>query len=209
MADYAALVATLERCAARAEHETLTLGEVLDSMEDASFGLICIVLCLPFLQPISLGPLATLGGLTFAALGLEYFMGRLTPALPRRVRAAALGPKGWRILLKVCVRIVTWARLITRPRLRGWVTGRAGHHAVGGTICVAGLLMAIPFFGLPFNNALPAAAILCACIALIEEDGVMLIIAYGWLVVTVAYFSLVVYLLWTVGLEAVRAMFPV
>jgi hypothetical protein len=55
----------------------------------------------------------------------------------------------------------------------------------------AGLLMAVPFFGLPFNNALPGLAILFVCVAELEQDGLMLFVALFWLAVTVIYFSIV------------------
>jgi hypothetical protein len=56
---------------------------------------------------------------------------------------------------------------------------------------LAGLLIAIPFFGIPLNNLLPALAILFVCIGEIEQDGVMVFIAFGWLVVTVIYFVII------------------
>ena len=59
MSRYETLTKALENCAERAKRQSLTLGEVFDSIGEASYGFICIVLTLPFLQPISLGPLAT------------------------------------------------------------------------------------------------------------------------------------------------------
>jgi hypothetical protein len=34
--------------------------------------------------------------------------------------------------------------------------------------------MAVPLFGLPFNNALPALAIVVVCMAELEDDGLLL-----------------------------------
>ncbi|OOO01611.1 MAG: hypothetical protein USCGTAYLOR_02189 [Chromatiales bacterium USCg_Taylor] len=83
MSDYATLVATLNRCAERAREENLTLGQVLDSIEEAAFAFICIIMALPFLQPLTLGPLSVIGGLSFAALGWQLFRGHPTPMLPQ------------------------------------------------------------------------------------------------------------------------------
>jgi hypothetical protein len=53
--------------------------------------------------------------------------------------------------------------------------------------------MAIPFFGLPFNNTLPALAIVAVCIAELEDDGGFVIVSLALLVLTVVYFSFIAY----------------
>ncbi|MGH8609210.1 MAG: exopolysaccharide biosynthesis protein, partial [Gammaproteobacteria bacterium] len=46
------LIEKLRACAERAKHAELTLGEVLDSVQEAAYSFTCIVLSLPFLQPL-------------------------------------------------------------------------------------------------------------------------------------------------------------
>jgi hypothetical protein len=199
---YRTLVEAFERCAARARRESLSLGEVLDTIGEASYSLICIVLTLPFLQPISLGPLATVGGLSFAALGWQWLRGHASPMLPQRLRAAELNAKTWDILLGVCMKILRFCQRFTRPRLQAWVSGERGRLLAGWIIILSGLLMAVPFFGLPFNNLLPALAILFVCIGELEDDGLMVFISLGWLIATVVYFVFILGLLWFLGERA-------
>jgi Uncharacterized ABC-type transport system, permease components len=203
MSDYAALVATLHRCAERVKVARLTLGEVLDSLEEASFCFISIILTLPFLQPISLGPLATVGGLTFAALGWQLFRGHRSPVLPQKIRNTEMSSRAWEVMIALCLKIIGWCRRISRPRYTSWVTGGKGRQIAGVILISAGLLMAIPFFGIPFNNALPALAILFVCIGELEQDGVMVFIALGWLVITVVYFVLILLAIWLLGEQAI------
>ena len=47
--------------------------------------------------------------------------------------------------------------------------------------------------------ALPGCAILCAALAELEEDGLMLLFAGLFLVLTVAYFAVILYLVFIVG----------
>ncbi|MBS3958174.1 MAG: exopolysaccharide biosynthesis protein, partial [Xanthomonadaceae bacterium] len=54
---------------AAAAAEPPRVGEVLAGGGASAFAVALIVLCLPFLQPISLGPLSTIGGLALATLG--------------------------------------------------------------------------------------------------------------------------------------------
>lgn len=194
---------TLRQCEARAAAGNLTLGEVLDSVREAGYAFICIILVLPFLQPFSLGPLAVAGGLTFAALGWQYWRGYPAPVLPPRLRRAVLTQKTWNLMLDACVKLLGWCGRFSRPRHAARVTGERGRRNVGLILLCGGLLMAIPFFGLPFNNFLPALSIFFICVAELERDGLMVWVAIGWLVATVAYFVAVLLALWLIGEHAI------
>ncbi|MGH8644533.1 MAG: exopolysaccharide biosynthesis protein [Gammaproteobacteria bacterium] len=197
------LIEKLQACAERAKHAELSLGEVLDSVQEAAYSFTCIVLSLPFLQPVSLGPLGTVGGLTFAALGWQLFRGHPAPLLPVRVRQTVIGKKTWEMMIGVCVKILRWCGTFTKPRLSAWVSGRKGQKVCGLTIIAGGLLMAIPFFGLPMNNLLPALAIFFVCVAELEQDGIMVFIAFGWLAVTVIYFTVIIIIVAMLGTQAI------
>ena len=199
---YEELIKTLSECEERAQREELTLGQAFDNLKESTFSLICIILCLPFLQPISLGPLATIGGLTFAALGWQLANGRTAPWLPERIRSIAPGQKTWQRLLWVCRKVVSICGRFTRPRQQYLLAGERGDKLIGALIIIAGLLMAIPFFGIPFNNTLPALAIIAACIAELEDDGLFVLVSIGLTIVTIAYFCLIFYALFH-GLEFV------
>jgi len=202
MAGYDTLIATLKSCSARAQIAELKLGEVFESVGEAAYSFIAIVLTLPFLQPISLGPLSTIGGLTFAALGWQLYRGHHSPLLPQRIKQTVLGPKTWDALISACLKILELSRKISKPRYQSWVTGRKGQKVAGMTFIAAGLLMAVPFFGIPFNNTLPALAIFFVCVGELEQDGMMVFIAFGWLVVTVIYFAFILIVLWILGEQA-------
>lgn len=196
------LLHSLRQCVQRAAGDRLTLGEVLDSVQEASYAFICIVLTLPFLQPVSLGPLAVAGGMVFALLGWQCLSGHHAPVLPARVRNAVLTQKNWERLLQTCIRLLGWCARITKPRHCAWVEGARGHHMLGAILLAGGLLMAVPFFGMPFNNALPALAIFFVSLAQLERDGLMVFVALGWLVATVIYFITVLTLVFLMGREA-------
>ncbi len=201
--DYTTLLSTLNGCALRAKESDLTFGEVLDSMEEAAYSFICILLTLPFLQPISLGPLSTINGLTFAVLGWQLYRGHASPVLPDRIRQVAIGQKTWKVLINACLKLLGLCRRFSKPRYSSWVSGRKGQQVGGLTLITAGLLMAIPFFGLPFNNTLPALAIFFICVGELEQDGLMVFIAFGWLVVTVIYFAIIFLVIWLLGEQAI------
>jgi hypothetical protein len=181
----------------------MTFGEGFAALKTASYPLLIILLCAPFIQPISLGPLATIGGLSIAAIGWQFARGRETPWLPKKLDQLEVPVKSWERLLKFSNSILGFFRLFTRTRLRSLTAGARGRALVGYTICLAGLLLAVPFVGIPFNNTFPAIMALCAAIAMIEDDGLMVVASFVWLLITLAYFALVIWAIVYLGTEAV------
>lgn len=203
MNHYDVLVAALTHFAEQAKTQPLTLGEALDTLDEAAYALIALILVLPFLQPVPLGPLTVLGGLTFATLGWQLWRGHESPVLPEKIRLVAPSEKSWRILVSVCLKIVNFCRKFTRPRYTALTSGSSGQKIGAFVLMSAGLLMAIPFGILPFNNFLPGLAILFYCFGELEDDGLMVIIAFAWLAITVVYFGLFFFGLWYFGSAAV------
>jgi len=145
----------------------------------------------PFLQPVSVGPLATLGGLTFALLGWQ--LARREPALrlPTRVSGIAPGERGWRSIARVLGWLVGFCARFSRRRLEHWTEGARGDRWTGGLILTGGLLMAVPFVGVPLNNTFPALVIAFAALARLFRDGALLFVAAFWVKVSVIYFAFV------------------
>lgn len=202
MCDYATLVKTLHQFADQSKEKPLTLGEALDSLDEAGYAFIAIILVLPFLQPLPLGPITVLGGIAFAALGWQLIGGHESPILPDKLRAVQFSENTWRILVNVCLKILGLCRKFTKTRYISLVNGKRGQKVGGFILLAGGGLMAIPFGVLPFNNMLPGLAILFFCIGELEEDGLMYFIAFFWLIVTVIYFTTFFVLLWFLGREA-------
>lgn len=197
------LIDTLHQFAERAKGGHLTLGEAVDALDEAAYAFIAIILVLPFLQPLPLGPLSVAGGLTLALLGWQLLRGHSKPTLPQKVRAVEMSEHTWRILIKVSLKVIGFCSKFTRPRYMSLVNGLLGERVAGTIMLAGGLLMAIPFpIPLPFNNALPGLAILFYCIGELEDDGLMVFVAFFWLVATVVYFSAYFIILWFFGREA-------
>lgn len=204
MCDYQALVDTLHGFAERAKGRPLKLGEAIDTLDEAAYAFIAIIIVLPFLQPFPLGPLTVIGGLTFATLGWQLMHGHDSPVLPEKIRQVELSEHSWKIIVNVCLKIMGFCRKFTKPRYTHLVTGRYGQKIGGFILLAGGALMAIPFGVLPFNNMLPGLAILFYGIAELEEDGLMVFVAFFWLAVTVIYFSVFFVMLWLFGKEALH-----
>lgn len=196
------LIRVLEDCVERAEHAPLSLGEVLDSLKSSALALSTVLLCLPFMQPLTLGPLSSVGGLVLASLGWQLWQGRQKLWLPAKVYEIRPSTKAWERLLGVCRWLVNVLAKITRERLLLLVDGRAGERLAGVLIACGGVLLAVPAPFLPFNNTLPALGMLFAAVAILERDGLMLALSIFFLLASTAYFALAWYALVFLGAEA-------
>lgn len=204
MYNYDTLVHTLNQFAEQSKTAPLSLGKALDSLNEAGYALIAMILVLPFLQPLPLGPITVLGGVAFATLGWQLMRGHESPVLPQKVRNIEFSENTWRILVNVCLKVLGFCKKFTKPRYSRLVTGMQGQKVGGFILLSGGALMAIPFGVLPLNNLLPGLAILFYCIGELEEDGLMFFIAFFWLIVTVVYFSVFFFALWFFGQEALN-----
>jgi hypothetical protein len=211
MSARADLQALLDRTAARAGAEQnasqdksqdlaqravkLSIGEAMQELKDSSFCLVGILICLPFLIPLPvLGPLTVPGGLAIAALGWQMIRGRKAVSLPKRLAQVQLSASAWQALAGACARVMRVCERFAKPRLQHWTAGPRGERRAGMFVMLSGALLALPLVGLPFNNTLPALCAICACVALMEEDGLWFVFATFWLI-TLLYFAVIAYVL--------------
>ncbi len=196
------LIRVLEQCVERAEHESLSLGEVLASLSTSALALSAVLLSLPFLTPVTLGPVSTAGGLVLASLGWQLYQGRTKLWLPDRIYAIKPSRKAWERLLGVCQFVIRMLAKLTRERLTGWVDGRTGERLCGALILTGGVLLAIPVPVLPFNNTIPALGCLFGAVAILERDGWMVPMSVFWLIASAVYFGGFFYAVYFLGAEA-------
>ncbi|HLU79706.1 MAG TPA: exopolysaccharide biosynthesis protein, partial [Burkholderiaceae bacterium] len=69
----------------------------------------------------------------------------------------------------------------------------------GCVLVFAGLLLMAPFGLIPFSNTAPAVGILLLTIGMIQRDGVFVMLGYLGTVLTVVYFSILLYAAWWAG----------
>ena len=196
------LLEALHACAAEAGEGQLKLARLFARLGDSSFGFICFVHTLPFLQPLSLGPISTAAGASLIALGGQMARGRATPWLPERMNQLSLSGRFWRILITTAEKALRAGRRLTRPRLPGLARGTKARQLGGVIIALSGFLLAVPLPGVPFSNTLPALAVLLVCLGELEEDGLMVLLSLVMVGLTVAYFGLLGWLIYTLGDQA-------
>lgn len=208
MGRYEELMAAFASCRETAEARRLTVGEAFGSLHESGFVFLCVLQALPFLQPVSLGPVSTALGLSLAVLGWQMARGRPSPWLPARVAGWAPGPAVWRRLFGVAEMVLGFCRRFTGRRLTTWVAGERGRRTGGLLISLSGVLISLPLAGIPFTNSLPALAVVFVALGELEEDGLMLVAAAATLVLTLAYFTALALFVVLAGDAALEALRP-
>jgi len=174
------VLAALDECRRGLTDAPLTFAQVLGRVRHAGFALIGILLALPFLQPIPLGPFSIAAGLAFVALGVQMVRGRATLWLPQRVLHKELHGRIWRGLFAFLGRLLRLTQRIARPRWVLLVQSTTAQRLAGVLFIINGLLLAAPLVFVPFGNMMPALAIVLLCIADVEQDGVLAALAWLW-----------------------------
>lgn len=181
----------LRASALRARSGGQTIGQFLDQLGDGNAWLMALILTLPFIQPLPTGPIATFGGLAFAGLGWRLMRGDESVWLPRRIRSTRPGASTWNAFSGFgCGLLRLLGRVSRTDRMVGLVDA-VGRKGAAWLILLGGLLVALPFLVVPLQNSLPALIIFFACVGRLQRDGVMYLLAFLSLLVTLVYFALV------------------
>jgi len=175
MSERGALLPTLDRLFAGPRASVLTLDEFLEGLETRSYAFAIAALDLPNCLPTGIPWLSTITGVPMFLLVVQYFLGRPVPSLPDIVGRRGLPRGKLQDLLKRIRRHIERLENAIHPRRAWWVTGMP-RRCLQLTWMLLIVLLALP---IPFDNFLPACAILLFCLALIEGDGVMAML--GWL----------------------------
>lgn len=202
--DYGEILSELQSMVDEAKDEGINLKEFFGRLQSSGFALMSLVLALPFLQPVPLGPFGTLAGISLIALGLQMRRGRKFPILPKRLLGANIRGKVMAWPLRFSIRVLVFFRRFTRPRLQYLVAGAEGRRRCGLLIATGGLLMCAPFVGIPCNNMFPALIAFFAALAELEQDGLLIWVAVGWLVVSILFFAALTVGILLLGAEALQ-----
>jgi hypothetical protein len=162
--------------------ETVTLRDLLTGLNRSAFGMLLFASVLPAFIPIPIG--GAISGPLVMLIGVQLAIGMRRPWLPNFL--ATRGPHR-HALARFDRMISPWlARLehLIRPRLPVLLDHRLAGVVTGLLLVLLGLLLSLP---IPLTNYLFGGLLLVFALALLERDGVMMLVAWiaGAIAVTV------------------------
>lgn len=164
--------------------DLLSLRELLAGLDRCAFGMLLMIATLPAFIPIPIG--GAISGPLAMLIGAQLLIGMHKPWLPDFL--ARRGPHR-RALMGFDRRISPWLRrleTLIRPRLPRFLDNRAAVMLTGVMLFLLGLLLSLP---IPLTNYPFGVLLLLFALALLERDGVLILIAWLAGAIAIAVFG--------------------
>lgn len=183
------------------QSENLSIGKILEILGDKGQALLIILFSLPFCQPIQIPGFSTPFGLVLFFIGLKIAFQR--PLwLPKTLMQKKIPQKILKKMTTIAIKITEKLQFLISTRCVFLVKNPYLHRIHGLTIAFLAVLLALPL-PIPFTNLLAAYPLLFFGLAIIEDDGCMILMSYGLSFVCFIFFLTLLFF----GKEALTNLF--
>lgn len=173
-------------------NDDISVSEIKQELSEDGILLLIALLTIIFLIPVSIPGLGTIFGGAIILISISLILGKelwLPAKISNKEFPASKVKKGLNMGLKS---FVTLENITKKNRLRILTDSNLSQLMNYLSIFVGGLLLMFPFGFIPFSNTLPAFAILCLCIGIMEKDGFIVLLGYMFNILSILYFSVLV-----------------
>jgi hypothetical protein len=153
-----------------AEGETITLRQILEAFGERAFGFVLILFSLPNCVPAPPG-LAGVVGTPVLIFGIQMLLGHRRPWLPDFILRRTVSVATFRRLIDIAEPKMQRLEAFCKPR-HTWLFSSVGDRMIGLFAILVAVSVLIPF---PGTNFPPSIALVIVSIAVMEEDGLLLI----------------------------------
>jgi hypothetical protein len=182
------LSATLIDVSERLPSGSASLRDLIALSGEQGLLLLCALLALPFLLPVSVPGVSTVFGAAIILIGIGVTLNRV-PWLPRRILDRPLPTTQIKSVFGRGARLVARLEHLIRPRWLVLTRGATINGLHGSALILAGVLLIAPLGLIPFSNTLPGFAILFLALGMLERDGAFIVAGYLMNLATIIYFS--------------------
>jgi hypothetical protein len=158
---------------AGSEQDQLAIEHILLSFKRRLFGILLLFITIPAFIPIPVLSGAVFGPLILF-VGLQMLVGMQRPWLPKWIRRFSISRDHVSRFVAKTMRGFIWMERLCKPRLQ-YLTEGIFVPLTGLAIVLLAVGLMLP---IPFTNYFPAFALLAVAMALIERDGVLLLISW-------------------------------
>lgn len=172
----------------------LSLKQLIDSMGEQSFGIILLFLSLPSAMPIPAPGFSTPFGIMCILIAMQLLLRRKTPYLPEKVLHKEFQAKTGKLMLAFMIKNLRLIERFIKPRLSLFLN----QQLIATLILILAIIMALP---IPLTNSAPALNILIFSIAMIENDGLLALLASIMALVLITVYFVSFYIIVVYGLS--------
>ena len=170
-----------------ANEKAVSLREVLHVLAGRGQAVLLILFSLPFCQPIQIPGFSTPFGVLLSFIGLRIAFGHRV-WLPKTILERKISFKTLKKISEIAVKITNKLKFLISTRLTWLLTNPILHVIHGLMIALLGVLLALPI-PFPLTNFFTAYPILAFGLAFLEDDGVMIIVAYVLSIICLIFFA--------------------
>jgi len=184
----------LRRLLLAANGKPMAIHRMVEILQGRGLLMVVVLLCLPFLTPVTIPGISIPFGLAIAFTGVRIAFGR-TPWLPRFILDRHVSYHVLERMVQVGCKIYEKVERVIRPRFTLLLDGPAMAIAIGGAIMLAGFLLSLPIPPpFPLTNTIPGLAIIMIALGIMERDGLFVAIGFGLTVIAAVYITFIAFL---------------
>jgi len=150
----------------------ISLGALRDALDDRGFGVLLFIFALPNLVPVNIPLLSAVLGVPLVLLAAQLSYGRHKPWFPDWLTSQSFPREGFVAVVNRAIPFLERVEKLLRPRLTVLLSW-TGERLVGIAILILAVVLTLP---IPFANWLPACGIAVFGLAIVEKDGVAVLV---------------------------------
>jgi hypothetical protein len=181
----------LNRLLLEANGQSISFKHIIDTLAGRGQAALLILIVLPFCQPIQIPGLSTPFGIILLFIGLRVAFGHRT-WIPKILLDKKIPFETLKKIANIAIKITDKLRFFTSTRLVGLVWPSPFRIFHGIVIAILAFFLALPL-PIPFTNLLTAYPILAFGLGLLDDDGVMIIVAYLLFFICIAAFASLIF----------------
>lgn len=172
----------------------IPLRAVVEHLRCRGLPVLIILLCVPFLFPVTIPGLSLPFGAAIALCGLRLGLGSGL-WMPDFLLRREVSPELLGRLVSGAVTFYRKVEKLVRPRMHFLQRWPGMLNLLGFMIMLGGILLSLPIPPpFPLTNTIPGFAVIFMALGLMERDGVCVLIGYGFALVGLAYVGLIAFL---------------
>lgn len=181
----------LRRLLLAANGKPMAIRRMVDILQGRGLLMVVVLLCLPFLTPVTIPGISIPFGLAIAFTGVRIAFGR-KPWLPRFILDRHVSYNVLERMVHVGCKIYEKVERVIKPRLSLLLDGPAMGIAIGGAITFAGFFLSLPIPPpFPLTNTIPGFAIIMIALGIMERDGLFVALGFGLTVIAAIYVAFI------------------
>jgi hypothetical protein len=184
----------LRRLLREANGQAMTVREMVKILHGRGLQFVVILLCLPFLAPVTIPGISMPFGLAIALSGLRIAFGH-RPWLPEFILNHRISFPVLEKMVHFGCAIYEKVEKVIRARLFVLLDGPGMGMMIGLAIALSGVFLSLPIPPpFPLTNTIPGFAIICLSLGLMERDGGLILFGYVLTVIAAVYVGLIGFL---------------